>query len=668
MANKLYRSITVFSTALLILLTSSARCYSQWAYPYVPIFQYEVFYNLNLEVNSASVLEFNAPVFCNASIWAGSPNVTFLSPVEAVGTVTASDSDPFTDYDSAGASTFRPGTGPFAGVIPVTFPAGGVSITNAEAVLQWPPPTCALGSSAAYTPEGANYVANFADLIISNSVSGTNGTGGVSKGTNFFVYYQDVMQPRNSNSKNWSSSIIWVTNDYYIVSNVTMHVLIAATNYVPASSWTSSGNTYQVWYAGYSFLTNVLFYDWREGWNGGNGYAGKGKSVRAVQFDISKFGIWQTNTAVNGGGYLNSLCNSDKNHPIGTVYIWNGVPLSTTQLPAVRIIHGSQLPDSYGLSVATPMPLYVLGDFNVTDGSGESDSGTMSTAHSRPASLLADAITVLSSSWNDSVVAKLPASGPETTIHAACFEGTVPSDPNLPSGADNSNYSGGVENFLRLLQSWGNLYYSGSIAVMFPSQYATNRWRQTGNYYDAPIREWSFDTNFVSLSKLPPCTPLVMNSNTAPSLTAQPSNEAVLAGQMTNFAASASGVPSVSYQWIFDGTNIIGATNDVLSLADINLTDGGYYAVQVSNVLGTVMSSNVLLSVYTSAAPVLSVFSHSPGQGGFSVSGVPGFTYTVETSTNLIDWTPLMTNHSPFICTDTNANLAQRFFRGFYVP
>ena len=87
------------------------------------------------------------------------------------------------------------------------------------------------------------------------------------------------------------------------------------------------------------------------------------------------------------------------------------------------------------------------------------------------------------------------------------FEGIVESNPNI-----SGNYSGGVENFLRLLENWGGtLTYNGSIVVMFPSIYATNYWQPTGNYYNAPTRHWAFDNNFTNLAGLPPLTPLVVN-------------------------------------------------------------------------------------------------------------------------------------------------------------
>ena len=76
-----------------------------------------------------------------------------------------------------------------------------------------------------------------------------------------------------------------------------------------------------------------------------------------------------------------------------------------------------------------------------------------------------------------------------------------------------ASYSGGVENFIRLLENWNSftLTYNGSIVVMFPSQYATNKWQQTGVYYTAPRRNWAFDVNFTDPNQLPPLTPVVEN-------------------------------------------------------------------------------------------------------------------------------------------------------------
>jgi hypothetical protein len=179
--------------------------------------------------------------------------------------------------------------------------------------------------------------------------------------------------------------------------------------------------------------------------------------------------------------------------------------LTSSTLPGVQIGNGAQLPPS-GLGVATPDPIYVLGNYNVQNGSG-SDTNQNATGDTYPAALYADAITILSASWSDTnytfgtpLANRIPVA---TTVNAATLEGIVPS-----SGTD---YSGGVENFLRLLENWTSipLYYNGSIVVMFPSQYATNRWQNTGAYYNAPARDWAFDVNFTTSGGLPPMTPRV---------------------------------------------------------------------------------------------------------------------------------------------------------------
>ena len=125
------------------------------------------------------------------------------------------------------------------------------------------------------------------------------------------------------------------------------------------------------------------------------------------------------------------------------------------------------------------------------------------TTYTCPAALLADSVTILSPNWNDSNTGKMPGSG-SSTVNAAMLEGIVASNPSV-----SGNYSGGLENFLRLLENWSGqtLTYNGSIIVLFYSQYATNSWQPTGNYYNAPTRHWAFDLNFRNANKLPPMTP-----------------------------------------------------------------------------------------------------------------------------------------------------------------
>jgi hypothetical protein len=464
-----------------------------------PIFQFAIFYNLNMEIAPGQVMTINGPVFCNQSIWEGSEFTIFSNMVIAVGTNDTAASDPFaTNFAPHNGSP--PGNFALAGQpVSGTSPLNLLVVTNAQDILNLPPATFALGTAAAYSTSGQAYLANAVDLYITNSASGTN-SGNASwmpKGTNTIIYFQDA------------SAVPFLTpiaNDFYIITNGNLHT-IYSTNFVSPNILGPKTNIY---YAGYSFVTNVVFYDYRES-----------AKVQALQIDIAKFNMWLTNSATNGGnssfnGSYDSTCVVHKRHPIDSIYVYNGTTFSTTQLPAVRVVNGTNLPSAYGFTIATAMPIYVKGNYNVTDSSGSATAVNSPSAsyHSWPAALMADSITILSGNWSDSYInsTTLNSRTPtNTTVNAAILTGIVPSDPAI-----SGDYSGGVENFTRLLENWSNgggvsLYYNGSITIMFPSQYATNHWQPTGNYYTAPRRPWAFDTHFTEFNGLPPLTPQVVN-------------------------------------------------------------------------------------------------------------------------------------------------------------
>jgi len=234
--------------------------------------------------------------------------------------------------------------------------------------------------------------------------------------------------------------------------------------------------------------------------------------VEALQIDVGLFAKWMTNTARNGGSDPSSNSVNPQptkvlhsGHNLDSIYAYTSVPLTGSQMPAVRVVNGAQLPSASGFTVATQFPVYVLGNYNSQTPAGSALNlyGSGATKYTYPAALMGDSITILSTSWSDANTNSMPGGSP-TTVNAAALEGIVASNPSI-----NANYSGGVENFLRLLEDWNNqtLTYNGSIVVLFYSQYATNSWVQTGNYYNPPARHWSFDFNFQNSSLLPPLTP-----------------------------------------------------------------------------------------------------------------------------------------------------------------
>ncbi|MGA3267292.1 MAG: hypothetical protein ABSE16_10765 [Verrucomicrobiota bacterium] len=474
-------SITAVATTKNLGQNASATVSQMIQFALVPLFQFAIFYNMNLEINPGATMLVNGHVHSNGNLYAtgdsSSSPLTFGTYVDASGLITNMPSplDPHNVGRVGNVVYDLTVNNPLEYYDSLNMPIGATPTnnnpTNVLAILDPPPSTYAPPNyTAAYSTNGMVYLENAVDLIISNAANGLAGT----LGTNIVVFYQN---PNNS-----PSYIEQVQGNVPVATNV---------------SGSGSSQTTNVVYA-YSWVTNVSFYDYREG-----------QTVQAVQVNVGALNTWLTNQTSRGGYQYQQMNRSgatSKGHSINSIYAYNSVPMTTSQLPAVRMANAQQLP-SGGLTVATPQPLYVLGNYNVTTNGVNFSEALSNVTYTVPAALLGDAITVLSSNWSDSYTSSTALTSrptTSTTLNAATLEGIVPSN--------GVNYSGGVENFLRLLENWSSsqyLNYNGSIVVMFPSQFATNFWQAPGVYYNPPNRQWGFDVNFSTSGGLPPLTPEV---------------------------------------------------------------------------------------------------------------------------------------------------------------
>ncbi|HOD66523.1 MAG TPA: PilX N-terminal domain-containing pilus assembly protein [candidate division Zixibacteria bacterium] len=159
----------------------------------------------------------------------------------------------------------------------------------------------------------------------------------------------------------------------------------------------------------------------------------------------------------------------------------------TSDFPALRIKNADELDG--GLSVVSENPMYVVGNYNATD--------------KKPAALIADAITFLSSAWDDSksTLSKTQRVATTTVVNACYATGNVETT--------SSDYSGGFENLPRFLETWNGktLRWKGSAVNLWASRQATGTWN--GTYYDPPNRDWLYDTDLDDPYKLPPETPMI---------------------------------------------------------------------------------------------------------------------------------------------------------------
>jgi hypothetical protein len=215
--------------------------------------------------------------------------------------------------------------------------------------------------------------------------------------------------------------------------------------------------------------------------------------MQVTNVDISKLSSsWLASNLANGLLYVASS-SAGPAAPCA-----QGTRTSANPCPAVRLINGSAINATGGLTVASQNPVYIQGDYNTAM------TGTGGTSHP-PAAVLADAVTVLSNNWSDTNAATSSSAlssrnASSTTVNAALATG--PSNEST-SGAGN----GQLENDIRFLENWSGqtMTYSGSIVDLWHSMQVTAPWQNTGVYYNAPIRNWSYDTLFNT--NPPPGTP-----------------------------------------------------------------------------------------------------------------------------------------------------------------
>jgi Immunoglobulin domain len=151
----------------------------------------------------------------------------------------------------------------------------------------------------------------------------------------------------------------------------------------------------------------------------------------------------------------------------------------------------------------------------------------------------------------------------------------------------------------------------------------------------------------------------------APQITTQPASQAVAIGSNVTFSVVATGNAPLSYQWKFNGGNLSGKTAPTLALNSVQPADDGNYTVVVSNPIGQATSQPALLSVLLS--PVLTNAMVLPN-GNFQaqLQGNPNRTYIIEVSSNLKDWSTLLSlvyTSGPMPFVDQTTNAPNRFYR-----
>ena len=126
----------------------------------------------------------------------------------------------------------------------------------------------------------------------------------------------------------------------------------------------------------------------------------------------------------------------------------------------------------------------------------------------------------------------------------------------------------------------------------------------------------------------------VTTSPVAPTITAQPQSQTASAGSTATFSVTASGTTPFTYQWSKDGAALSGATQQTLTISNVQAANAGNYTVVVTNAAGSATSNPATLTVGATSAPQIkdqpmsqSVNATDPVIFSVTATGTPPFTY-----------------------------------------
>jgi len=139
---------------------------------------------------------------------------------------------------------------------------------------------------------------------------------------------------------------------------------------------------------------------------------------------------------------------------------------------------------------------------------------------------------------------------------------------------------------------------------------------------------------------------VVVRTNGSPIITRQPQGATVFRGSFFSVFVSLNGPGPFTFRWFKDGALIPGDAEDTLTIENIQPQHAGTYHVEVSNPFGNVVSSNAALTV---AAPLIlrDASIRTDGSFQYTVLGIAGESFVLESSSDLVSWVPIRTNVVP---------------------
>ena len=415
---------------------------------HIPVFQFGVFYQNDLEILPGGVMTFSGPVHTNGNLYVGSDGSTlhFDSKITAYGNIYHGRKD-----SSAAVN-------------------GAVDINDASGVDQ----SMNLGGNVWLDSNHPNWLLDSQTRWGGNVSSSVHGTRSLNLPLPTGAAPHALIERRDGSD---TSQVMSQKMDYKAHIRIIDGTVMAQNGSTIELRYCSAGGTFNAGSCppGQTVVNPIsatTFYNFREG-----------KTIQSADLDITKLRNSPAFIAIQGANPLGVIIYHSDHRNDG----------SGTKQAAIRMVNGSQLPTN-GLTVATENPAYVKGSYN--------------TVSKQPAGIISDAFNMLSNNWNDANSSNSNVSArtaTATTLNAAVISGnTTTTTGNYNGGFEN------IHRFLENW-SGVPMTFTGSVVILYNSTRATGGWVYGSPYYTAPVRNWGYDTGFSNPSYNIPGFPSVYN-------------------------------------------------------------------------------------------------------------------------------------------------------------
>jgi Tfp pilus assembly protein PilX len=475
----------VFSTAYNKNALPAAILQMRFTSRLIPLFQFAIFYDKDLEFSNTATLTVGGRVHTNADLYfnAGSGGSTLT--VDGLTTAVGQTYRGYKDQNACG------------GTVQVRAIGAGTPSINCSS----------------------------ARIILTNTLLNP-WNGGIKQGVKKLnVPKPDAFTP-TPGEQYWDNAELRVV---YNVATNQVQVRDASNNInVPAT------NTLTTTCAGSATNTPNSFYDRREGPIAGGT---SGKFITMLDINMGNL-LSCINSNAGDLNVPDGLANTTDN---GLVLYFTVIGPNSNLTPSgygVRLRNGNNLSNTRGVTVVSDQPVYIEGDYNnFNNGAGWVPAAVMGDVinilsnNYKNAASRTGAVVVTSTSCTNGFTAKGQAPldcrpATSTTIRAAIV-GATDSTGNAEgaAGRDKGISNGGVNNMMRYHEEWGfngglqggaaTFTYQGSLVSLNTPLHMSGTWSLGGtnanpvgrSVYNPPIRNWTYDQRFNTAVTLPPLTP-----------------------------------------------------------------------------------------------------------------------------------------------------------------